>query len=215
MCGFRLLVANIGLALAVTPGWGHNDTMNIAKYTEQLQGQLAAAAKSGSPAAQEAAEHLAAALEPAARLMVTELLAEATDEISKSLDPGSVDVRVRGKKATFTVQAPQGPEVEKVVAQAVADAEAKVEAAADAEAQAHAAEEAQILADVAAAAADEATSRTTIRLPDALKQRAQEAANQRGVSLNTWVTRAVSLYLKPGPKSRRGRAAARYTGWVD
>ena len=187
--------------------------MNIAKYAEQLQRQLAAAAKSGSPAAQEAAEHLAAALEPAARLMVVELLADAADEISKSLAPGSVDVRVRGKKATFIVESPQGPEVEKVVAQAVANAEAEVEAAADAQAQEHAAEEAQILADVAAAAEDDATARTTIRLPDALKQRAQEAANARGVSLNTWITRAVGLYLTPGPKSRRGRAAAYYTGW--
>ena len=189
--------------------------MDIAKYTEQLQHQLATAAKSGSPAAQEAAEHLAAALAPAARLMVADLLADAVDEISQGLEPGSVDVRVRGKKATFTVNAPQGPEVEKVVAQAVADAQAEVEAAADAAALAHEAEEAQILADVAAAAEDDATARTTIRLPDALKQRAQEAANQRGVSLNTWMTRAVSLYLKPGPKSRRGRAAAYYTGWVN
>lgn len=189
--------------------------MDVTKYTEQLRHQLAVAAKSGSSAAQEAAEHLIAALVPAARLMVTDLLADAVDEISKDLEPGSVDVRVRGDKATFIVQAPQGPEVEQVVAQAVADAEAKVEAAAIAKERAHDAEEAQILADVAASAEDEATSRTTIRLPEALKQRAQEAANQRGVSLNTWVTRAVTLYLTPGPKSRRGRAAARYTGWLD
>lgn len=158
--------------------------MNIAKYTEQLQHQLATAAKSGSPAAQEAAQHLIAALEPAATLMVSQLLADAVDEISASLASGSVDVRTRGNEATFIV-----------------------------EDQEHAADETQILADVAAAAADEATARTTIRLPDALKQRAQEAANAQGVSLNTWITRAVSLYLTPGPKSRRGRAAAYYTGW--
>lgn len=164
--------------------------MDIARYTKQLQGQLAAAAKAGSPAAQEAAEHLAAALEPAARLMVAELLADATDEISQALAPGSIDVRVRGKKATFTVDVASG-------AQTQADAD----------------DEAQILADVAAAAEDDATTRTTIRLPEALKLRAQDAANARGVSLNTWMTRAVSLYLTPGPKSRRGRAAAYYTGW--
>lgn len=188
--------------------------MDIATYTEQLQRQLAAAAKAGSPAAQEAADHLVAALEPAARLMAAELLADAADEISQSLEPGSVDVRVRGQQATFVVHAPQGPEVEKVVAQAVASAEAEVEAAAHAQAQADAEEEAQALADIAAAAEDGANARTTIRLPDALKQRAQEAAALQGVSLNTWLTRAATLYLKPGPKSRRGRAAAYYTGWA-
>lgn len=188
--------------------------MDTTKYTEQLRRQLAVAAQSGTPAAQEAAEHLLAALEPTAKLMVVELLSDAAQEISTAVAPGSVDVRLRGKKATFVVDVPQGPEVEKVVAQAVANAEAEVEAAADAQAQADAAEEAQVLADVAAAAEDDATARTTIRLPDALKQRAQDAANAQGVSLNTWITRAVGLYLKPGPKSRRGRAAAYYTGWA-
>lgn len=188
--------------------------MDIATHIEQLQHQLTVAAKAGSPAAQEAAEHLVVALDPAARLMATELLAAAADEVSQSLAPGSVDVRVRGQEATFVVKAPQGPDVQEVVARAVANAEAEVEAAADAQAQADAAEEAQALADIVAAAEDSANARTTVRLPDALKQRAQDAAASQGVSLNTWLTRAVTLYLKPGPKSRRGRAAAYYTGWV-
>lgn len=165
--------------------------MNTAKYVHQLQAQLAAAAKAGSPAAQEVADHLIAALEPAARLMVADVLADAVDEITQALTPGRVDVRVRGDSATFVV-----------------------ETASHAQAQADTPEEVPIRADVVAAVEDETTARTTIRLPDALKQRAQEAANMSGVSLNTWITRAVTLHLSPGPRSRRGRAAAYYTGWT-
>ncbi|GMA34897.1 toxin-antitoxin system HicB family antitoxin [Demequina litorisediminis] len=64
------------------------------------------------------------------------------------------------------------------------------------------------------AADDEATSRTTLRLPDALKQQAEGAAAAEGLSLNTWLVRAVAAAVNPGPQSRRGRSAASYQGWV-
>ena len=42
-----------------------------------------------------------------------------------------------------------------------------------------------------------ATSRTTLRLPDSLKARAEAAAAAEGVSLNAWFVRAVSAALEP------------------
>ena len=38
---------------------------------------------------------------------------------------------------------------------------------------------------------DGAVARITLRLPEALKQRAEEAAGKRGQSLNTWLVNAV------------------------
>ncbi|MCR8526302.1 hypothetical protein NPM17_25775, partial [Escherichia coli] len=48
---------------------------------------------------------------------------------------------------------------------------------------------------------DASTSRTTLRLPDALKLRVDEAAAADGLSVNTWLVRAVAAALQP--KQRR------------
>jgi predicted transcriptional regulator len=74
---------------------------------------------------------------------------------------------------------------------------------------------------VAAAAADEvdetpveiddvSSSRTTLRLPDALKTRVDEAAAAEGLSVNTWLVRAVAAALQP--KQRRSAQRAVKTG---
>ena len=58
---------------------------------------------------------------------------------------------------------------------------------------------------------DEAsTSRTTLRLPDALKARVDDAASADGVSVNTWLVRAVAAALQP--KQRRSAQRALRTG---
>ena len=48
---------------------------------------------------------------------------------------------------------------------------------------------------------DEGTARLTLRLPETLKARAEEAAAAEGVSVNTWLVRAVSraLFEPPPP----------------
>ena len=48
---------------------------------------------------------------------------------------------------------------------------------------------------------DVSTPRTTLRLPDALKSRVDEAATIDGVSVNTWLVRAIASALQP--KQRR------------
>jgi hypothetical protein len=59
---------------------------------------------------------------------------------------------------------------------------------------------------------DEAlTARITLRLPEALKRSVEAAADQEGVSVNTWLVRALARALH-GPVRRSGN---RLTGWAQ
>src|SRR5665648_790323 len=64
---------------------------------------------------------------------------------------------------------------------------------------------------------DTSTSRTTLRLPDALKARVDEAAAADGLSVNTWLVRAIAAALQP--KQRRSaqrtlRTGDNFAGWA-
>ncbi|WP_028051004.1 toxin-antitoxin system HicB family antitoxin [Cellulomonas sp. URHD0024] len=64
---------------------------------------------------------------------------------------------------------------------------------------------------------DVSTSRTTLRLPDALKAKVDEAAAADGLSVNTWLVRAVAAALQP--KQRRStqrtlRTGDNFAGWA-
>ncbi|MGH3546032.1 MAG: histidine kinase, partial [Mycobacteriales bacterium] len=60
----------------------------------------------------------------------------------------------------------------------------------------------------------------TLRLPEQLRQRVDEAAHREGLSVNTWLVRATGAALSPSSAShladRRGgtQAGRQYTGWV-
>jgi hypothetical protein len=169
--------------------------MQITGHVEELQRQLAAAAGAGGTASAEVAARLAAALEPAARLTILEALSEAAGEITRELAPGSVDVRLRGREVDFVVARP-GAEISATAANAsgpVSIASASAAASVD--------------------DADDATARTTLRLPDSLKVRAEAAAAAEGLSLNTWLVRAVTAALDP-TSDAPARMSASYTGWV-
>ncbi|RKQ93250.1 HicB-like protein involved in pilus formation [Solirubrobacter pauli] len=160
--------------------------MQITNYVEELQRQLLNAAAAGGSEAQEIAERLAAALDAAARLVMLEALSEAAGEITRELAPGSVDVRLRGRDVEFVVATPATDPV-------VSSASAPREEPDDAD--------------------DGPTSRTTLRLPDSLKARAEAAAAAEGVSLNTWFVRAVGAALEPRRAPQQSHGSS-YTGWV-
>jgi uncharacterized protein (DUF1778 family) len=64
---------------------------------------------------------------------------------------------------------------------------------------------------------DASTSRTTLRLPDALKVRVDEAAAADGLSVNTWLVRAVASALQPKERrtaQRSLRSGDNFTGWA-
>ena len=61
------------------------------------------------------------------------------------------------------------------------------------------------------------TSRTTLRLPDHVKVRIEEAAAREGLSVNAWLVRTVAAALEPKtrrPAQRAPLGGERYTGWV-
>src|SRR6266540_6213131 len=63
------------------------------------------------------------------------------------------------------------------------------------------------------AAGDEAyTSRITLRLPEALKTMVEEAAAREGVSVNTWIVRALSRSSSAAPTTRTSN---RLTGYAQ
>ena len=59
------------------------------------------------------------------------------------------------------------------------------------------------------------TSRLTLRLPEQLKPRVDDAAAKAGISVNAWLVRAVAAALASDGQSRRGADGPRgFTGWV-
>ncbi|MFB4318227.1 toxin-antitoxin system HicB family antitoxin [Actinomadura sp. 21ATH] len=177
--------------------------MDLMPYVEKLRRELAVAAEAGGPEARALAERLTGALESAARLSLLEALSAAADEITSELAPGSVDVRLRGGDPAFVVTPPPAPPAEWRADDRAA--ETVPEAAPPA----------------GPPPADEGgTARMTLRLPEHLKVRAEEAAGRQGISVNAWLVRAVSAALEPGAASapagppRQVRSGRGYTGWV-
>ena len=170
--------------------------MELDRYVSDLHGQLAAAAESGSADVQAVAGRLSVALDAAARLVLLEALSDAASEITQELAPGSVDVRLRGRDPEFVVSRPAGTESAEA-----APATGPVTAAA-------------LTADVTD---DTATSRTTLRLPDQLKARVDQAAADDGLSVNSWLVRAIAAALEPKNRrtaQRESRSGNSFTGWV-
>jgi hypothetical protein len=177
----------------------YDDAMNLTNYVNELQQQLEVAAEAGGEEARALAERLIAPLEAATRLILLEALADAAGEITRELAPGSVDVRLRGRDPEFVVTPPPvSPVFEEV-------AENRSEAGPSS-------------SQTSPGGVDEGgTSRTTLRLPEHLKLRVEEAAIREGLSANTWVVRAIAAALEPkdpGPAKRVPLPGERYTGWV-
>ena len=161
--------------------------MELGQYVSDLQRQLVDAAANGADDTRAVAERLASGLDAATRLVLLDALSTAAGEITRDLAPGSVDVRLRGR------------EVEFVVTHSPADTDGDDRPAASVDLD------------------DASTSRTTLRLPDALKVRVDEAAASDGLSVNTWLVRAIAAALEP--KQRRSaqrsvRSGDNFAGWA-
>lgn len=184
--------------------------MDLTRYVDELQRQLSTAAAAGGEEVREIAGRLTAPLDAAARLVLLEALSAAAGEISAELAPGSVDVRLRGGEPEFVVAAPAAT-VPNSVPTAVTPAVAEQAATSPTPAG---------LGTAAADADAGATTRTTLRLPDHLKTQAEAAAARDGVSVNTWLVRAVAAALdqptgRPAPQPGPGLPSGnRLTGWV-
>ncbi|MFI5911951.1 toxin-antitoxin system HicB family antitoxin [Dactylosporangium sp. NPDC051541] len=168
--------------------------MDLDRYVSELQTQLAAAAEHGDPAARAVAEQLNAAMDAAVRLMLLGVLSDVSSEITQQIAPGSVDVMLRGRDPHLIVTRPE-PVAPSGTPEAVA------------------------AGPVAADTVDDTTvtSRTTLRLPDRLKARAEQAAAAEGVSVNSWFVRAIAAALEPAARPAPARGSnngQRFTGWA-
>ncbi|MBT2211920.1 hypothetical protein [Actinomadura sp. NEAU-AAG7] len=190
--------------------------MDLLPYVENLRRELAVAAEAGGPDARALAERLTGPLDSAARLTLLEALSAAADEITTDLAPGSVEVRLRGGDPAFVVTPPPtSPPADTGHASPGAAEPARDAVEPPARTPA---------APPAAPPADEGgTARMTLRLPEHLKTRVEDAAGRQGISVNAWLVRAVSAALDPAAPAAPAapadpapppRTARDYTGWV-
>jgi hypothetical protein len=176
--------------------------MDLSPYLETLRRELVASAAPGGPDVRHAADLLTGSLDAAARLTMLELLSDAAAEITTRLGTASVDVRLHGRDADFLVTELATPE----------------EAAPTPPA-----------APVTPVPADGGElARITLRLPEPVKEQVERAAAGEGVSVNSWLVRAIvgalqydGLHPGGGPGgapsgASRGRASGRrITGYAQ
>jgi predicted HicB family RNase H-like nuclease len=165
--------------------------MDLTPYVEGLQRDLAASAAPGGPEIAHAAEMLTGSLEASARLCLLEALSEAAAEITTKLRTATVDVRLRGREADFTVT-----EINHEVDEPAATPATPVDVGGE-------------------------LARITLRLPEALKEQAERAAAGEGISVNAWLVRAVAAAVAtgrpnpPAPGPTVVRTSRRLTGFAQ
>jgi HicB family len=121
---------------------------------------------------------------------------DAAAEITRDLALGSVDLRLRGREPSFVVTPPP----------------------ADPWTDPSAAPPPPGPAPAVSPGEDEATVRISLRLPENLKNRVEQAAAAAGVSINTWLIRAAADAADddtPRPATPGASSGGqRWTGWV-
>lgn len=159
--------------------------MDLTPFVESLRRDLAAAAAAGTEETRRTADLLATALDPATRLAILDALSTAAADVTAALDGVTVEVRMNGREPRISVDA----------------------LAADFDLEP---------ADTAPVVDDSAgTARITLRLPDSVKARAEEAAGKAGISVNSWLVRAVTRALDgPPPDQGGGRPGRRLVGYA-
>ncbi len=151
--------------------------MDITPYVEGLRRDLLAAAESAGEEARQTAERLGYALDPSARLALMEAISQAASEITAAMPSGSVDVRLDGRDLDFVVQLPQAS----APAPPMPPPPPAPPAPGDTE---------------------EGLARITLRIPDSVKTKAEDAANAAGQSLNTWLVSLVrAATAHPGDRA--------------
>ena len=139
--------------------------MDITPYVESLRRDLLAAADGAGEESRQLAERLSFAIDPAARLAIMEAVSQAAAEITAEMPAGGVDVRLSGRELDFVVDAGPAPVAQESAPVTTAPAEEPED--------------------------DGTVARITLRIPEAVKARAEELAAKSGSSLNTWLVNVV------------------------
>ncbi|MFI4974469.1 MAG: toxin-antitoxin system HicB family antitoxin [Caulobacterales bacterium] len=154
--------------------------MDITHHVEALRQDLARAAEVGSEDVRGAVERLSVLLEPALRLTVMAVASETASEIAGQLEATTVDVVLQGRDRVEIVARTHA-------SQAAPASESPAEESAETD--------------------GEASARITLRLPEALKVRAEALAAGRGQSLNTWLVNAARMFAGVEGWDQAGRGA--------
>jgi len=174
--------------------------MELDGYIARLHSDVMAAASLGGEAIGEAATRITASLDASLRMVLLEALSDAAAEITAELDGATVEVRLRGRQPDLVVTA-TAPAADATTSFPLPPAQPSDD---DDEAQELGADATTIL-----------TARITLRLPEAVKQLAEEAAGRARQSLNTWLVEAVRAATSEPVTGRRRRGAGDHlSGWV-
>lgn len=141
--------------------------MEMARFVESLEADLAAVAAVGDEQTRAVAERVLQAIRGSAGLRLLDALGEAALELNAQLPSGHVEVRLAGQDPALVY---------------VAEEEAPPETAAE----------------------DGLTARITLRLPETLKASIEVAASREGISVNSWLVRALSRGVT-GPVQRSSK----------
>jgi hypothetical protein len=180
--------------------------MDVTPFVETLQRDLQQAADAAGPEGRAAADRMLLALEPAVRLTVLEVLSQAAAEITADLPAGTVEVRLRGREPELRVDVPPpAPPTEPSPPPGATPSEVDE---------------------------DGSVARVTLRIPEGVKNRAEELAATAGQSLNAWIVavlrrattdRAITVDIDLSslpfggrdPRERSGgQGGRRVTGWI-
>lgn len=153
--------------------------MDVTGYAARLRRDLWNVGQAGGEEAQAAAERMAGALDSSLRLVLLDAMVEAAGEISEALSPASVEVRLLGRDVQFAVtpaaSVPSAPPLPPV---------------APAAEQAGPADEGD---------EEGGTARLSLRLPERLKPKVEQAAAAAGLSVNAWLVRSIGALLESPP----------------
>ena len=150
--------------------------MDISEYTAKLQNDVATAAELGDDHTRRIAASLSAAIEPSVRLVLLAAATELAKEIGAKLGDREVKVNLDGSELLVDVVRPPNSTGGEGANEKADDEQKDSTYSFD-----------DVSGDI---------SRVTLRMMEQIKARAEEAANQNGVSLNSWVSQAVQGALR-------------------
>jgi hypothetical protein len=165
--------------------------VELSHVVARLQRELLAIAEAGGEQTRAVAERLVAPLDPAVRLVIIEVLAEALDVVTREIAPGSAHLRLRGRDPDIVVTPTPPPRsVDRPAAR-----------------DGHDDRDTDDLTEGP-------VSRINFRPPEPLKARIEEAAARERLSVNAWLVRTTSAAVDAPPTRPPTNTRNHFSGWV-
>jgi hypothetical protein len=159
--------------------------VRVSEVVEAISADLAALGELGDEATAGAARRLAAAMQAPLMARLLDFLGQVAGELGAALPDQQVEVRLVGGDVQLAVQA--------------APSEPLAEEDADGAG--------------GAGAGEDAGARITLRLPSRLKARVEEASAREGLSVNSYIVRALSQAVRAERGLRGLRVGRRLSGY--